>query len=61
MGRKLTSGLFWVASLIAILSPVAVASAAAQGLSIEWVSWDAQITAHTKSTQLDIVETQNIN
>src|SRR5579859_4232386 len=47
--------------LAAILMVLVPGIANAQSVSFEWAAWDAQITAHANSSQLDIVETQRIN
>jgi hypothetical protein len=52
----------WASSLILMGFILAmVGGAAAQGPSVEWEAWNAQITAHANDSQLDVAETQIVN
>jgi len=52
----------WASSLVLLgLILATVGGAAAQGPSVEWQAWNAQITAHANDSQLDVAETQVIN
>jgi hypothetical protein len=52
----------WMSSVLLLgLLIVAVAGVSAQSPSVEWESWNAQITAHSDSSQVDVAETQVIN
>lgn len=52
----------WLAiGLVLILSLTFVFSAGAQSPSVEWEAWNAQITAHSNSSEIDVAETQIIN
>jgi hypothetical protein len=52
----------WASSLVLLgLILATVGGAAAQGPSVEWQAWNAQITAHANDSQLDVAETQIIN
>jgi hypothetical protein len=56
MRLKWASGLVLLGFMLAT-----VGGAAAQGPSVEWEAWNAQITAHANDPQLDVAETQIIN
>jgi len=52
----------WASSLVLLgLILATVGGVAAQGPSVEWEAWNAQITAHANNSQLDVAETQVIN
>ncbi|HLY28641.1 MAG TPA: hypothetical protein VKQ72_20005 [Aggregatilineales bacterium] len=51
---------FFSSLVTAVLLAVLPGLVSAQSPTFEWVAWDAQITAHANSSQLDIVETQQI-
>jgi len=55
MRMKWISGVLIVGLLLAVVGGVA-----AQTPSVEWQAWNAQITAHANSSQLDVAETQII-
>ncbi len=46
--------------LFVLMSAALVFSVNAQSPTVEWTSWNAQITAHADSSQLDVAETQII-
>jgi hypothetical protein len=56
MRLKIASSLALLGLLLAM-----VGGAAAQGPSVEWEAWNAQITAYNNDTQMDVAETQVIN
>lgn len=53
--------LLGVLVLAATILLLPTAATMAQGITVEAASWNAQITAHNNSNQLDVQETQNIN
>ncbi len=57
MRVKVTISVLLTTLLLAVLPGLVNA----QGATFEWAAWNAQITAHANSSQLDIVETQQVN
>lgn len=52
----------WMSGLLILgLLLAAIGAVSAQSPSVEWESWNAQITAYSDSSQLDVAETQVID
>src|SRR5579859_6319355 len=49
------------ALIVTVMMAVLPGIVSAQNANFEWAAWDAQITAHANSSQMNVVETQKIN